>query len=276
MYCAVFTRLFGGKGKRGRKWEGSNFGQIKGWQINKREQKERAKDTKFYTVTLMRVNGAVLRDMTRVQDLHIHIPYPECNSRNSRRNIGRFSALIPVSTTKNTITVKYISCLIFLLTLKADRNAKGRNQPPHNFAHHNFRSLCCYMHHSGGMTETKVSHGCRQPGQFTATREHPVCSHSNSTNFLRPFKKVINGTFLQYIHKIIRLSAPNFFLLIPGQPLSFYQTNEVNGSKAMEGAQNLALRNRGVQNEWINYLKFKNLYCRFHMTHTDYQKKNHT
>jgi len=51
-----------------------------------------------------------------------------------------------------------------------------------------------------------------------------------STEFRLSLQNAINSTYLQYIHKIIRLSAPNFFLLIPANPYHFYQTNEVNGS----------------------------------------------
>jgi len=61
----------------------------------------------------MSVNDAVLRDMIRVQDLQIHISYPEFKSRKFLRNVGRVTALTLVATTQKTITIKYVSCLIF-------------------------------------------------------------------------------------------------------------------------------------------------------------------
>jgi hypothetical protein len=84
--------MIGGTAKRERRREESNFGWIKEWQITKREHKERAEDRELLAVTTTSVKGAVLQDMIRVQDLHIHISYPECKSRKFFRNVGSVSA----------------------------------------------------------------------------------------------------------------------------------------------------------------------------------------
>ena len=78
--------------------------------VNKREHKERSEDTKFDAVAAMSVNGAVLQYMIRVQDLHIHMSYPEGRSRNFLRNVCSVSALPLVATTQRTITKKYDVC----------------------------------------------------------------------------------------------------------------------------------------------------------------------
>lgn len=69
----MFTVKFGGTEERGRKREESNFGWMKGWQINKREHKETAEDKEFFAVTTTSVKDAVLRDMICVQDFYIYI-----------------------------------------------------------------------------------------------------------------------------------------------------------------------------------------------------------